>query len=110
MNDFNEPVYLKKSASFYKVYGGLFLFSLGMTTIGRPILKNQEEVLDLLIGLPILAVFVMAPIGLFYSWKSFKRKEGRSNTRFKYFIGHLFFCLLVIAFITAIVNDISKLL
>jgi hypothetical protein len=105
----DEPIYLKRSATFYKVYGGLFVFSILMNWIGKPIFKGQQETLDLLVGIPILMVFVMAPIGLFYSWKSYQRKEGRSITRFKYFLGHFFFCLLVIAMITVLVSDLSRI-
>lgn len=106
----NEPIYLKKSATFYKIYGGLFIFSIVMSVIVRPLLKDYPDTIDLLVGLPIFPIFVMAPIGLLYSWKSYKRKEGLSNTRFKYFLGHLFFCLLILLFIAVLVSDLSKLL
>jgi len=105
----NEPIYLKKSAAFFKIYGGLFLFSIVISTIVRPLLKNFPDLIDLLVGLPIFPVFVMAPMGLFYNWKSSKRKEGLSKTRFKYFIGHLFFCILIFVLISVFVSDISKL-
>jgi hypothetical protein len=110
MDNFNEPIYLSKSAAFYKIYAGLFLFAILMSTIVRPLMKDYPDFLDLLVGLPIFAVFIMAPIGLFYSWKSYKRNEGLSNTRFKYFIGHLFFCILVLLFIAVFISDISQLL
>lgn len=104
-----EAIYLKRSAKLYKLYAGLILFSLFMSIVMRPVMSGYQELLDLCVGLPIFAMFVMAPVGLFYSWKSYKRKEGRSITRFKYFLGHLFFCLLVIAFVSIIVSDLSKL-
>ena len=112
MNDRNviEPVYLRKSLIFYKVYGGLIIFSLFMSIVVRPLMSGHKDLLDLFVGLPIFIMFIMAPIGLFYSWKSYKRKEGRSITRFKYFLGHLFFCLLIILFLAVIVSDISQLL
>ncbi len=105
-----EPRYLRKSVRFYKIYGGLFLFSLFMSIVIRPLMSAYPDLLDLLVGLPIFAMFIMAPIGLYYSWNSYKRKEGKSSTRFKYFLGHMFFCLLVLLFVVVIISDISKLL
>lgn len=111
MGHLEEIEYLKKSLKIYKIYFGLFVFSLLMTVLGRPFLKiNYPELYDLFVGLPMLSVFILAPIGLYYSWKSYKRKEGLSLTRFKYFIGHLFFCLLILAFIVVMINDLKKLL
>jgi hypothetical protein len=76
----DNPIYLKKSAKLYKIYGGLFIFSIIVSVFVRPILdKNRDQsndLLDLLVWLPVLSVFVLAPLGLFYSWKSHKRKEG----------------------------------
>lgn len=105
-----EPIYLRKSVRFYKIYGGLFLFSLFMSIVIRPLMSAYPDFLDMLVGLPIFAMFIMAPIGLYYSWKSYKRKEGKSSTRFKYFLGHMFFCLLIMLFVVVIISDISKLL
>lgn len=105
-----EPIYLKKSMRFYKIYGGLVIFALFMSVVVRPILKDYPDLLDSLVGLPFLTMFIMAPIGLYYSRKSYKREEGRSSTRFKYFLGHLFFCLLIILFVVVIISDISELM
>ena len=105
-----EPIYLRKSIRVYKIYGGLFLFSLFMSTVIRPLMSAYPDFLDMLVGLPIFAMFIMSPIGLYYSWKSYKRKEGRSSTRFKYFLGHMFFCLLIILLILVIISDISNFL
>ena len=109
MNTPYESIYLKKSATFFKIYGGLFLFAIIMSVIVRPLLKDHPAVIDSLVGLPIFPVFIMAPMGLFYSWKSLKRNEGLSRTRFKYFIGHLFFCALIVLFIAIFISDISTL-
>jgi hypothetical protein len=109
MDNSTGPIYLNKSATFYRIYAGLFLFAIIMSTIVRPLMKDYPDLLDFLVGLPVFAVFIMAPIGLFYSWKSYKRNEGLSKTRFKYFIGHLFFCILILLFIAIFIRDISKL-
>lgn len=105
-----EPIFLKKSKQFYKIYGGLFLFSLFCSIVLRPILGPNGLLIDLLVGLPIFAMIGMAPVGLIYSWKSYKRKEGRSITRFKYFVGHLFFVILVLLFIVTMIKDFSQII
>lgn len=106
-----EFEYLKKSLRIYKLYFALFVFSILMTVFARPFLKDKNpELYDLLVGLPMLFVFILAPIGLYYSWKSYTKKEGLSLIRFKYFIGHLFFCLLILGFLVVMVNDFRKLL
>lgn len=103
------PIYLKKSVRFYKVYGGLFLFSILMTAVKRPLDQSYSDILDLAIALPILVVMVLAPIGLAYSIKSIKRKEGSPTTRLLYFSGHSFFCLVILLLIIAVIKDISQL-
>lgn len=105
-----EPVYLKKSANFFKIYGGLFLFSILASTIVRPILKDYPLLVDMLVGIPVLPFFIMAPMGLVYSLKSIKRKEGAVMIRLRYFAGHLLFCCLIIIIVTVFVNDISELI
>lgn len=109
MDTENKPIYLKKSATYFKIYGSLFLFSLVMSSIVRPLLKSYSNLLDLLIALPFLSVFIMAPMGLFYSWKSSKNNEGLPKTRFKYFMSHLFFCILILISISVMVSDLAKL-
>jgi hypothetical protein len=109
MDNENHPKYLTKSAIFYKVCGGLFLFSILVPFLLRPLRKEYPGFLDILVGLPIFALFVLAPLGLFYSWKSYKRNEGLPKTRFKYLLGNLFFCILLILIIGIVVSDISKL-
>ncbi|MEM9328167.1 MAG: hypothetical protein AAGA85_21045 [Bacteroidota bacterium] len=105
----NEPIYLRKSVTLYKIYGGLFLFSILSSVLLRPILKGTD-MLDVLVGLPIMIMFFLVPVGLFYSWKSFKRKEGRSSTRFRYFMGHMFFFLLMVLFVMTLINDLREVL
>lgn len=103
-----EAIYLKKSQTIYKIYGSLILFALFSSTVLRPAINN-DSIIDLLVGLPIFGMFVMAPVGLFYSWKSHQRKEGKPSLRFMYFVGHLFFSFLVVVFISAIIKDISMI-
>ena len=104
------PVYLRKSAYIYKIYGSLFLFAVTMSLVVKPMFNEHADIFDWLIGLPGYAILLMAPVGLYYSWKSLRRKEGLAKTRFLYFAGHLLFCLLVIGMIAAIASDLSKIL
>ena len=107
----DEPKYLKKSARLYKIYGGLVLFAIIVSVFIRPLLlKNYNglaDLVDLLVGLPILSLFVFAPMGLYYSWKSYKEDEGHRKLRFKYTLGHLFFCILMLIFVGVFIADIS---
>lgn len=107
----DEPKFLKKSARLYKIYGGLIVFAIIVSVFIRPLLlKNYNELtdlLDILVGLPILSLFVLAPMGLYYTWKSSKEKEGHRKLRFKYALGHLFFCLLMLLFLGVFIADIS---
>jgi magnesium-transporting ATPase (P-type) len=79
--------------------------------IATSLLRGQQysDFLNLLIGLPVFALFILPPLGVYYSWKSYRRKEGSSNTRFFYFLGHAFFCMIAILLITIFVRDISQL-
>jgi hypothetical protein len=117
--DFTESkpddfVYLKKSAILYKIYGGLVVFSILMSVLIKPLIyrRNSQyaDMLDLLVGLPLLAMFVLAPFGLYYSWKSYKRKEGFSKRRFKYMLGHLFICLIMVVILGVVLADVASLL
>lgn len=101
--------YLKYSILYFKVYGGLFLFSLIMVFIVKPLLKSDSMLMNLLIGLPIFAIVFLAPIGLYYTLKSYKNKEGYAKIRFKYFIGHLLFCILILFLLLSFASDFSKL-
>jgi hypothetical protein len=103
------PVFLNKSIKVFKIYSGLFLFAIVVSVIGKPFFKQYSEILDLFVGLPILPSFIMAPIGIYYNLKSSKLNEGYSKKRFRYFIGHLIFCILILIFISVIINDLSKL-
>ncbi|MEQ9303701.1 MAG: hypothetical protein RJQ14_07265 [Marinoscillum sp.] len=104
----NDKKFLKRSANIYKVYFGLFLFSILMTFIKRAF-EGIYDVFDMLIGLPAIAVMVFAPVGLAYTWKSKVRQEGKPMTRFLYFIGHSFFCLLTLVMILSIFTDILRM-
>lgn len=109
-----ESVYLKKSARLCKIYGGLILLSILVSVFIKPLFYKEyvryNDLIDLFIGLPILAMFVIAPLGLYYSWKSYKRKEGQRMIRFKYTFGHLLVCILLMLITGVLLADLSRLL
>lgn len=101
---------LQKSVLIFRIYGGLFIFSIVASWLIKPLEIEQSDALDMVVGLPAIAVFIMAPIGLYYSIKSLRRKEQPARARMLYFLGHAFFTLLALLMITIFVNDISVLL
>ncbi|MEJ1241046.1 hypothetical protein WBG78_23060 [Chryseolinea sp. T2] len=109
-----QAKFLKRSAKLYKIYGGLIVFAIIVSIFIRPyLLLNYSaltDLVDLLVGLPILSLFVLAPLGLYYSWKSYKENEGHRKLRVKYTIGHVFFCILMLLFLGVFISDISFLL
>jgi uncharacterized integral membrane protein len=103
------PKNLRKSFIIYKLCNGLLVFILVISICVKPFIENALDVFDLVIGIPTIVIFFLAPIGLFYNWRSLKNKEEFAKVRFKYFIGHLFLCLLILGFIMAIIADLRKL-
>ena len=63
----DEPKFLKRSAPVYMFYGGQMVFSIIVSVFIKPLfLKNYNErndLVDPLVGLPILGSFVLAPLG-----------------------------------------------
>ena len=99
--------YLTKSVKIYKVYGIGLLVAIFTSIIIKPFVKESYFILDFLNGFPILIIIMLAPIGLYYSWKSYKEKESNSITRLKYFLGHFIFCLLAFILILVILSDLK---
>lgn len=105
----NESKYLKRSATLYKINGALFLLIILLAVTVSSWLKDYSEILELLIGLTTFTLFILTPVGLFYSWKSYQRKEGLLKTRLKYLVGNFFFCMLVLLTLAQLIRDISTL-
>lgn len=64
---------------------------------------------DLLLGIPALIYLVLPPVGLYYSWKSIRLKQGHLQTRYLYLYGHLLFSGFLVFVIWTLVNDILVL-
>lgn len=108
-NNFIKTTYLNKSIKLYKISGGLLIFSICAAVILKPLLANFAALVDLIISLPILLFFFLPPLGLYYSWKSYTLKEEPTSLRLRYLLGHSFFCLLIVFFISIIFNDLKQL-
>lgn len=111
-------VYLKKSAKLLKISGALLFFSIVSNFIKIAVLASQPArisitisgLLDILVALPILSIFVIAPFGLYLSWKSHKNKEGHAGVRMRYMLGHLIGCILLLFMVITFVRDIARLI
>ena len=105
-----ENKYLSKSIKIYKFYGFGLLTALFTIVVLKPLIKETYYILDFLIGFPVLVMIILAPFGLYYSWRSYKEKESNSSTRLKYFLGHFIFSLFAIFFILTIISDFKQFL
>lgn len=99
--------YYKKSRLFYRlafyICIWISLYSSLFTEINiHPIISA------LAIVLPVLAVYVLVPMGLFYIIKSYTNKEPFNRFRMFYLAGHVFFLIILAGFAVAIVTDINK--
>ncbi|HCI72025.1 MAG TPA: hypothetical protein DHV30_16095 [Balneola sp.] len=103
-----DNYHLKKSKLLFKVYGGFILFSLFISIVIRPLFDESLYFLDLLVGLPVLITVFLSPLGLYYSIKSIKQKEASKVLRYKYLYYHLFFCVLILLFISVFISDVKQ--
>lgn len=105
-----KKTYLQKSIKLYKIYGfGLLLVVFDILVL-KPLFSDFNFITDLLIGIPVLAMIFLAPVGLYFCWKSFRNKETTSNILLRYFLGHLFFTLISVIFIIITCKEIIETL
>jgi hypothetical protein len=91
----------------YKISFYLFIWLIAFTQLSK-IMQVNALVSALLVVLPVLAVYVLIPCGLFFVIKSFVVKEPFHRYRILYLIGHLFFLIIMIGMIVAISGDIAR--
>jgi len=105
-----ELIYLKKSIRLFRIYIALFVSSLIVMYIrGGREASGVEALLDVVVTLSMLSTFVLAPLGLFYGFKSKRRGEGRPKLRLTYIIAHLFFCSIIVLLISIVAKDLANL-
>lgn len=109
MSTVNETQYLKKSIKIFRFYAIGLLVSIITIIFFKPLKENYSFLFDTLVGLPIYITLFLAPRGLYYNWKSYKAKEEPRKKRTLFFMGHLFFCTLIMLLIMSVIKDLSSL-
>ncbi|TJY66659.1 hypothetical protein FAZ19_07005 [Sphingobacterium alkalisoli] len=103
-----DSTYLKKSIFTFRLYGSFFLFSILVNTLTRDLKHKYQVLFETVVAIPLLLVFILAPIGLYYGWKSYRNKEEPRKKRTIFLMGHMIFCSLIILFIIVLIKDISN--
>jgi amino acid permease len=106
MSKVAEAQYLKKSIKLFRVYSIAFLVSMFTVSFLRSISKDYSILYEMLITLPFLIILILAPIGLYYNWKSYKTKEEPRKKRTMFFMGHLFFCMMIILMFVSVIKEL----
>lgn len=106
--DFVEPVNLRRAVRLLILNISLLVL-VNIAIIAVTGIENLSPLIYLLIGLPSLATVVLAPVGFFYSVKSYKRKEGKAITRLLCMIGHTLFCSVIAWRLISVAIDVAKL-
>lgn len=61
------PKYLKKSRQIFRINGALILLTIILAFLTKNVFKVNNAFLDFFGGLPVLLIFVLAPMGIFYT-------------------------------------------
>lgn len=101
--------YLKKSIKIFRFYGIGLLISILTVTLLRSVNESFKIVYEALVAIPYLITLVLAPLGLYYSWRAFKGKEEPRKKRTMFLMGHLFFCTLMILLFAVVIKDLASL-
>ena len=101
--------YLKKSIKIFRFYGIGLLISILTVSFLRSVNESFKIVYEALVAIPYLITLVLAPLGLYYSWKAYKDKEEPRKKRTMFLMGHLFFCTLMILLFAVVIKDIYSL-
>lgn len=109
MPTIEQPKYLKKSIKIFRFYTIASLILILLVMLLSPLRQDYLILISAITLLPVLVPLILAPIGLYYSWKSYQAKEEPKKKRTMFFMGHLFFCTLIILFVMAIIKDVSFL-
>jgi len=103
----NGRVYLKWSVLFFKTYGLVLLIVLLSSIFSEKLPQGLADVLQIIGGLAIMIVFLVSPLGLFFSYKIYRRREGSPGTRLVHMTMHMIFCILVVVSIILYISDVS---
>lgn len=109
MPTIEQPNYLNKSVRIFRFYTISSLILILLVMLLSPLRQNYLILISAITLLPVLIPLILAPMGLYYSWKSYQAKEEPRKKRTMLFMGHLFFCTLIILFVVAIIKDLTSL-
>ena len=100
--------YLRKSIIIFRTYLVIFLITLFLILVIKDNIEIHEVILSAIISLGVISIALLAPIGLFFTYKSKKLKEDLSKKRILFFIGHSFFSSIVWILLITVVKDLIK--
>ncbi len=104
-----ETQYLNKSIKIFRFYTIASLILILLVMLLSPLRQNYLILISALTLLPLIIALIFAPMGLYFSWKSYQAKEEPRKKRTMFFMGHLFFCTLILLFVMAIIKDLASL-
>ncbi len=104
-----QPYYLKKSIKIFRFYGIGLLISIFTVSLLRSVNEDFKVIYEALVAIPYLITLVLAPLGLYYSWRAYKGKEEPRKKRTMFLMGHLLFCILMILLFTVVIKDLTSL-
>jgi len=104
-----QPHYLKKSIRIFRIYGIAFLISIFTISFLGSVNQNFKAIYEALVALPFFIMLILAPLGLYYSCRSYNAKEEPRKKRTMFLMGHLFFCTLMILLFAVIIKDLASL-
>ncbi len=99
--------YFKKSKIVYRYSAYTFLWVILYPQFNKVI--SLPALLDALFTVvPMLALYIITPLGIFYSVKSYKAKEPYNKYRAFYLFGHLFFLFILLMMLFWLASDIVR--
>lgn len=100
--------YFYKSKSLYRYSAYIFLWILLFTQISQAIGLNDGIPNAILVGIPVLSLYIITPLGILYAIKSYISKEPYYKYRAFYLFGHLFFLFILLAALLSLYSDIVR--
>jgi hypothetical protein len=100
--------YYKKSRLYFRIA----LYTLVWISLYSSLFKNlniHPIFGALAIVFPALAVYILVPMGIVCTIRSYTNKEPFNRFRLPYLIGHLFLLFILVVFIIAISADLKSL-
>lgn len=101
------PVYLNKAKYTFRLVLYSFLFSILAVVLGSPF---DNDFKNLLVAIPFLLGIVATPVGLYFNLRSFAKREPFRRQKLLYLSGYVFFMVIFLSLLTAVVLDFRSLI